>query len=53
MSALQRIYGHLKHVVLLGHGATGKGTLPLIQRHFTYDKITVIDPNPVHTPPEN
>jgi homospermidine synthase len=35
-------------VVIIGFGSIGKGTLPLIQRHFDYDadKLTVIDPNP-------
>ncbi len=34
-------------VVMIGFGSIGKGTLPLIERHFDYDKsrLTVIDPN--------
>jgi len=34
-------------IVMIGFGSIGKGTLPLIQRHFDYDanKLTVIDPN--------
>ncbi len=34
-------------VVMIGFGSIGKGTLPLIERHFDYDKqrMTVIDPN--------
>ena len=34
-------------VVMIGFGSIGKGTLPLIERHFDYDKsrFTVIDPN--------
>ena len=33
-------------IVMIGFGSIGKGTLPLIERHFDYDKsrITVIDP---------
>src|SRR6186997_2976371 len=33
-------------IVIVGFGSIGKGTLPLIERHFTYDKarITVLDP---------
>ncbi|MEZ5870921.1 MAG: homospermidine synthase [Nitratireductor sp.] len=33
-------------IVMIGFGSIGRGTLPLIERHFKYDKsrITVIDP---------
>jgi len=33
-------------VVMIGFGSIGKGTLPLIERHFSYDKnrFVVIDP---------
>jgi homospermidine synthase len=33
-------------IVMIGFGSIGKGTLPLIERHFRYDKarFTVIDP---------
>ena len=33
-------------IVMIGFGSIGRGTLPLIERHFEYDKsrITVIDP---------
>ena len=33
-------------IVLIGFGSIGKGTLPLIERHFEYDKsrLVVIDP---------
>jgi homospermidine synthase len=33
-------------IVMIGFGSIGKGTLPLIERHFTYDKarFAVIDP---------
>src|SRR6202521_2008838 len=33
-------------VVMIGFGSIGKGTLPLIERHFSYDKarLVVIDP---------
>ncbi len=35
-------------VVIIGFGSIGKGTWPLIERHFDYDadKLTVIDPDP-------
>ena len=34
-------------IVMIGFGSIGKGTLPLIERHFDYDKrrFTVIDPS--------
>ncbi len=34
-------------IVMIGFGSIGKGTLPLIERHFSYDKtrIVVIDPD--------
>jgi homospermidine synthase len=34
-------------IVMIGFGSIGRGTLPLIERHFTYDKarFTVIDPD--------
>ena len=33
-------------IVMIGFGSIGKGTLPLIERHFTFDKsrFVVIDP---------
>ena len=33
-------------IVMIGFGSIGRGTLPLIERHFTFDKsrFTVIDP---------
>jgi homospermidine synthase len=33
-------------IVMIGFGSIGRGTLPLIERHFTYDtaRFTVIDP---------
>jgi homospermidine synthase len=42
------VYGHISGpIVLLGFGSIGRGVLPLIDRHFTYDKslFTVIDPS--------
>ncbi|UWQ22903.1 homospermidine synthase [Jannaschia sp. W003] len=35
-------------VVMIGFGSIGRGTLPLIQRHFRYDpeRFLVIDPDP-------
>ncbi|ALN74254.1 homospermidine synthase [Aureimonas sp. AU20] len=37
-------------IVMIGFGSIGRGTLPLIERHFTYDKsrFTVIDPRDTH-----
>lgn len=34
-------------IVMIGFGSIGRGTLPLIERHFKYDKsrMVVIDPN--------
>ena len=33
-------------IVMIGFGSIGKGTLPLIERHFGFDKarLVVIDP---------
>ncbi|MGV8839078.1 MAG: homospermidine synthase [Bauldia sp.] len=41
------VYGHIDGpIVMIGFGSIGKGTLPLIERHFTYDRsrLVVIDP---------
>ena len=37
-------------IVMIGFGSIGRGTLPLIERHFEYDKnrFTVIDPVDSH-----
>ncbi|MCW5697140.1 MAG: homospermidine synthase [Bauldia sp.] len=34
-------------IVMIGFGSIGRGTLPLIERHFTYDKarMVVVDPD--------
>ncbi len=34
-------------IVMIGFGSIGKGTLPLIERHFEFDqeRFVVIDPN--------
>src|ERR1700759_2640065 len=34
-------------IVMIGFGSIGKGTLPLIERHFDYDKqrMVIIDPH--------
>src|SRR6202165_2575296 len=34
-------------IVMIGFGSIGKGTLPLIERHFEYDKsrMVIIDPH--------
>jgi homospermidine synthase len=42
------VYGSITGpIVMIGFGSIGKGTLPLIERHFKYDKsrFTVIDPD--------
>lgn len=41
------VYAHIDGpIVMIGFGSIGRGTLPLIERHFTFDKarFTVIDP---------
>ncbi|SEN40556.1 homospermidine synthase [Loktanella fryxellensis] len=47
------VYGRIDGaVVIIGFGSIGKGTLPLIERHFEYDasRLVVIDPDPAtHT----
>ncbi|MEX6508588.1 homospermidine synthase [Jiella sp. M17.18] len=37
-------------IVMIGFGSIGRGTLPLIERHFEYDKdrFTVLDPDDSH-----
>ncbi len=37
-------------IVMIGFGSIGRGMLPLIERHFAYDrsKFTVIDPDDSH-----
>ena len=38
-------YGKITGVVcIIGFGSIGKGVLPLIKRHFTYDELVIIDP---------
>ena len=34
-------------IVMIGFGSIGKGTLPLIERHFGFDKkrLVVVEPN--------
>lgn len=42
------VYGEITGpIVMIGFGSIGKGTLPLIERHFRFDKkrVVVIDPN--------
>jgi homospermidine synthase len=44
------VYGHISGpIVMIGFGSIGRGALPLIERHFTFDKdrFTVIDPKHV------
>lgn len=43
-------FGLIDYICMVGHGSIGKGTLPLIKRHFTFKKITIIDPHPVEFP---
>ncbi|MEN9896206.1 MAG: hypothetical protein RIR97_2058, partial [Pseudomonadota bacterium] len=41
------VYGEITGpIVMIGFGSIGRGTLPLIERHFTFDKsrMVVIDP---------
>ncbi|SLN69929.1 homospermidine synthase [Roseisalinus antarcticus] len=43
------VYGRIDGpIVMIGMGSIGKGTLPLIQRHFDFDadKMIVVDPDP-------
>ncbi len=43
------VYGRIDGpIVIIGFGSIGKGTWPLIERHFDYDasKLTVIEPDP-------
>src|SRR5260370_33690231 len=37
-------------IVMIGFGPIGKGTLPLIERHFSYHpaRLVVIDPDDAH-----
>ena len=42
------IHGHIAGpIVMIGFGSIGRGTLPLIERHFTFDRkrLTVVDPD--------
>ena len=42
------VYGRIEGpIVIIGFGSIGKGTLPLIQRHFEYDasRLTVLEPD--------
>ena len=43
------VYGRIDGpIVIIGFGSIGRGTLPLIERHFEFDadKLVVIDPDP-------
>jgi homospermidine synthase len=43
------LYGEITGpIVMIGFGSIGRGTLPLIERHFQYDKsrMVIIDPHP-------
>jgi len=45
-------YGHINDICVIGHGLIGRGTVPLIKRHFAFDKMTIIDPHPAFEPDE-
>ena len=45
------VYGKIDGpIVIIGFGSIGRGTLPLIERHFEYDKsrMVIIDPDPLN-----
>lgn len=49
MAQAHTVYGRIAGpVVMIGFGSIGKGTWPLIERHFEYDasRFTVIEPDP-------
>ncbi len=51
MARTYPIHGTIEgSVVIVGFGSIGRGTLPLIERHFRYDahRIHVIDPSDAH-----
>jgi homospermidine synthase len=51
MSTSYPDYGRIDGpIVMIGFGSIGRGTLPLIERHFEFDqkKFTVIEPNAEH-----
>ncbi len=51
MSKTYPVYGRIAGpIVMIGFGSIGRGTLPLIERHFDYDKsqLTVIEPEPTY-----
>ena len=48
MTVSYPVYGRIDGpIVIIGFGSIGKGTLPLIQRHFEYDasRLTVLEPD--------
>lgn len=48
MNQNSSVYGRISGpIVMIGFGSIGRGTLPLIERHFEYDpkRFTVIDPD--------
>lgn len=41
----EHVYYHISGTVcLIGHGSIGKGFIPLLNKHFTYDRLVIIDP---------
>ena len=49
MAQTHPIYGRIDGpIVIIGFGSIGKGTWPLIERHFDYDadKLVVVEPDP-------
>jgi homospermidine synthase len=47
MTPPRRPAGNFHSIVMIGFGSIDKGTLPLIERHFEYDKerFVIIDPH--------
>ncbi len=46
-----QVYGRIEGpIVIIGFGSIGRGTLPLIERHFEYDahKLHVVEPSDEH-----
>jgi homospermidine synthase len=43
-------YGHIDDILLIGHGSIGRGVLPLMKRHFTFNNLMIVDPFPIVEP---
>ncbi|MCX7902548.1 MAG: saccharopine dehydrogenase NADP-binding domain-containing protein [Burkholderiaceae bacterium] len=54
MSPVRQSHVHLGHIdgaiVIIGFGSIGRGVLPLIERHFSYDpsRLVVVEPSGEH-----